>query len=517
MGSRLYYNGAKKWDPSVSEATLPLNNTTFMTQMKPYLLSDENGTPDYILDYTRQADDYGAKNTYATIYNYLDDAQNFPKTEYNVKFFTYDWRLSNAENANRLANYISGDNKVILIAHSMGGLVASAYLAKGASYRNKVEKLITFGTPYLGAAKTIGTFETGETFGFPSDLVMAPHIQELSINTASTYELLPTYRNENFLAFYDPQNGTTTYYNYLDSMDFLSVRPWARKTNGTVKPMLTDSEAFHDSLMMGDSHIADYFGATYYIYGLGHSTPSTAIYSDFSIGVDFLSYFEIATGDGTVTSQSAKNMSMDFNYYSVSSTHQELVSDPDALAHMKSIIESTTSYGTYSTSTSITDSSRLARGTLIEEESTVDCVSVVIQGAQNLQITDSDGNELMCDGDRIYRVNADGTVAEVGCVWLIDSERLRYQYVLEPGDYQFNDIEFDASIQTEILIMSFDNDLYTSKVRYDDIVGDEISLDISFGGSTLIDKATMEEIIPAKVATPQELQTINASRGVAVS
>jgi hypothetical protein len=155
MGSRLYYNGDRKWEPDPAQAALPLFITHFMTQMKPYLMSNENGVPDYTLDPTRITGDYGALDTYQDIYNYLDNASNFPKSEYRVKFFTYDWRLSSSTNADSLASYLAGDNNVVLIAHSMGGLVASAYLAKGTSFRNKVQKLITFGTPYLGAAKLL--------------------------------------------------------------------------------------------------------------------------------------------------------------------------------------------------------------------------------------------------------------------------------------------------------------------------------------------------------------------------
>jgi pimeloyl-ACP methyl ester carboxylesterase len=515
MGSRLYYGGNRVWEPEIGSAYGGITN--FETYLKP----NEDGSlnENYPLSYARQnANDFGAVNTYQTIYNYLTDTTNFPSSQYDVKFFTYDWRLGSTENANRLANELVNDRKIILIAHSMGGLVASAYLAMGTEYSSKVEKLITFGTPYLGAAKAIGVFETGGLLDWWQNLAIGQQIKRISANTTSTYELLPTSRTGgNFLALIDYLTSFESYYSYSDAMDFFSDRPWAKKSDGTEKPMLASAEAFHDSLMVGNSHIANYFGASYYIFGYGHSTPDTAVYEDFAGALGYLSYYEISAGDGTVTSQSAKNMTTYFNYYGVSADHTDLVSDPDALYLMKSIIAGETTYAPYSASSSAFESS-LVRETLIEEENTVDCVSVVIQGIQNLRITDADGNELLRVGEKICRVNPDGTIAEVGCVWLIDIDRLRFQYVLEPGEYQFDEIELDESIQPEISVMSFEDDLYTSKIKYDgfDAIS-EISLDVAFGGSVLIDKATMEEIIPVKVATSQEIQAINANRGAVVN
>jgi hypothetical protein len=42
------------------------------------------------------------------------------------------------------------DSKVVLIAHSMGGLVSRAYIEDPSLYRNNVERLITLGTPHTG-------------------------------------------------------------------------------------------------------------------------------------------------------------------------------------------------------------------------------------------------------------------------------------------------------------------------------------------------------------------------------
>lgn len=75
---------------------------------------------------------------------------------YDADFFPYDWRLSVEELGKRLAEEIMaapGDN-ISLVAHSMGGLVARAALAKA---DGKVERLIMLGTPNHGSFNAIQT------------------------------------------------------------------------------------------------------------------------------------------------------------------------------------------------------------------------------------------------------------------------------------------------------------------------------------------------------------------------
>ncbi len=80
----------------------------------------------------------------------------------------YDWRKSVSDSAN---NYLipwidrarkqSGSEKVVLVGHSMGGLVARSYI-QSSTYRGDVERLITLGTPHRGAADAYYSWEGGE-------------------------------------------------------------------------------------------------------------------------------------------------------------------------------------------------------------------------------------------------------------------------------------------------------------------------------------------------------------------
>ncbi|MCS6910603.1 MAG: NBR1-Ig-like domain-containing protein [Anaerolineales bacterium] len=77
---------------------------------------------------------------------------------YLANWTTSSWHTITAEQAARdcLAPQIASvvdrdsDRKVLLVAHSMGGLVSRAYIENPNLYRNDVEALITLGTPHAG-------------------------------------------------------------------------------------------------------------------------------------------------------------------------------------------------------------------------------------------------------------------------------------------------------------------------------------------------------------------------------
>lgn len=78
----------------------------------------------------------------------------------------YDWRESNVLTALKLRNKINEVqavcqcDKVDLVAHSMGGLVARQYIQSD-KYENDVDQLIFLGAPHLGAPKSYLMWEGG--------------------------------------------------------------------------------------------------------------------------------------------------------------------------------------------------------------------------------------------------------------------------------------------------------------------------------------------------------------------
>lgn len=113
--------------------------------------------------------------------------------------FPYDWRLSNVVSARRLAAMAIPalerwrtqvpDAKLVLVCHSMGGLVARWFLEMlgGAEL---TRWLITIATPYRGAVNALETLVNGLSKGLGP---LKMDLTSLVRNFPALYELLPTY------------------------------------------------------------------------------------------------------------------------------------------------------------------------------------------------------------------------------------------------------------------------------------------------------------------------------------
>ncbi|MEU8162042.1 hypothetical protein ACIP95_19470 [Micromonospora parva] len=118
-----------------------------------------------------------------------------------VVAFAYDWRLSVAHNAAKLAVRVQrelerwrsepGEHeaKVTLVCHSMGGLIAATFAA-GVG-REITRRVITIGTPFSGSVKAVRAF-TGHLA--PAVPRLNDTLAELASSFPSVADLLPTYR-----------------------------------------------------------------------------------------------------------------------------------------------------------------------------------------------------------------------------------------------------------------------------------------------------------------------------------
>ena len=118
----------------------------------------------------------------------------------NYHEFAYDWRRDNRVCARQLArkchDWLRGwrnespEARVIILAHSMGGLVARYWLeVLGGWNDGDVRALITFGTPFRGSLKALDTLANGVHKG-PIPL---HHLTAMSRTLTSIYQLLPIY------------------------------------------------------------------------------------------------------------------------------------------------------------------------------------------------------------------------------------------------------------------------------------------------------------------------------------
>jgi pimeloyl-ACP methyl ester carboxylesterase len=112
--------------------------------------------------------------------------------------FPYDWRRDNRVSAGQLKRLIdqalpawieytgNAQAKIILIAHSMGGLISRYWLEVLDGWKHS-RALITLGTPYHGAPGALNYLTNGYKF-------FAFDITRLARSCLAAYQLLPTYR-----------------------------------------------------------------------------------------------------------------------------------------------------------------------------------------------------------------------------------------------------------------------------------------------------------------------------------
>lgn len=110
-----------------------------------------------------------------------------------VVAFPYDFRRSVEQIANDLDRVVrerAQGRRVVLVAHSMGGLVAAwwwAFLSEGID----VDQIVTLGTPYRGAAKALDILVNGMHVG---PFAVPSALNEALRTWDSVYDLLPHYQ-----------------------------------------------------------------------------------------------------------------------------------------------------------------------------------------------------------------------------------------------------------------------------------------------------------------------------------
>ncbi|MFC2163317.1 hypothetical protein ACFLRF_06505 [Candidatus Altiarchaeota archaeon] len=168
--------------------------------------------------------------------------------------FPYDWRLDNRAHSNPLgklvddiirANYARGEDdagnpatdKVVIVAHSMGGLV-TRHLLQDPSYADKVDTVIMLGTPNNGAPKAFIALG-GVGYGFENSLITNERAKSISRNWPAAYQLLPTfdyhYGGDGKLV-----EREVAYYRYVSHLFGKQV--------GLNDKLIADAKAFHDEI-----------------------------------------------------------------------------------------------------------------------------------------------------------------------------------------------------------------------------------------------------------------------------
>ena len=319
--------------------------------------------------------------------------------------FPYDWRLDNQVHLaelDKLVNQVrasTGQSKVILIAHSMGGIIGKAYVDSiGAS---KVDTLITIGTPFFGAVKPYYALVNGYTFGNPFISPLAVKI--LAQNSSAVYELCPwvpfvyDYKNKQDLTldqsfqmkYKDVKTGYLVFYDGTDNI-------WSPNTD-----LIQNAKNFHNLIGTKVSPYPLPSGVKHYvIIGTGVTTLDGFVMADQP--PDESHYIEIlgrhvkliphlGDGDGTVPMFSSQISGVTKTYYvpyqiGASSEHGSLTDNVNIQKIVKSILDGNPSdyYTSYS------------EGALTEKDSTD---FTIHSNVQTTIVDETTGNKLGYNND----------------------------------------------------------------------------------------------------------------------
>lgn len=125
-----------------------------------------------------------------------DTLPNGLAAKYDLVAFAYDWRNGVTGAAGQLERFLASDpltrsgRPVVLVAHSMGGLVVQALAARNGP--TEINRIITIGTPHLGAPSIVINGFRGMILG-PGAVLDANAMQRNQPTWPSFYDMLPAY------------------------------------------------------------------------------------------------------------------------------------------------------------------------------------------------------------------------------------------------------------------------------------------------------------------------------------
>lgn len=254
--------------------------------------------------------------------------------------FPYDWRRDNRVSARRLKELVARelpkwrnhtDNpgaKVILLAHSMGGLVARHYIEVLQGYVD-VRALITFGTPHRGSIDTIDCLVNGyRKFG-----VKLENLTAATRTLTSAYQLLPRYN-----AVLDTDGIWKRVFQTKDKIAHID-----RQRAKAAYEFYTEMEAAYEKNKGADDYAVEMLP----VMGWGHDTfQSAVVRPDGGVDVGLQLPPEVdpifPNGDGTVPRVSAVPLELDkqpLRWRPVNQKHATLQNNRELLINLVQTLE----------------------------------------------------------------------------------------------------------------------------------------------------------------------------------
>lgn len=338
MGSELVYNGNYIWMPfpeidkdleSLSQLEL-LTYTNKIINSLNYMQFSDNAVSQYAVSPVQlspvgtiiqdRSYNIGAENTFFA----LAETLSLYFGSNNVFFFGYDWRTNVMDSGTKLSEYIdyvckaTGQDKVHIIAHSMGGLVTTAYLMQAKEI--KADKVITAGTPFGGADKATAILLGGDLNDFITDYLEGYDVNVDKIEEAATF----------MSALSNLLLGLAKSYPSLYTLTPAKseVLLFSHKTTAA-QYGLGDRKSLNDNYKTAWSKVTHYN-----IVGTGHDAISFDI-------TDSDTHQGKADGDGTVTKESATYGGLfDDITKEFVMTHTGLISNEECVCYIVELLDS---------------------------------------------------------------------------------------------------------------------------------------------------------------------------------
>jgi pimeloyl-ACP methyl ester carboxylesterase len=306
LGSRIVCNSGETWTniPNVDFADMALERDGVTNAGAPGSCSATAGpVPGQagVVSTAAGSDIYGKALEFL---NRIEARAGYPQPEKGAYAFPFDWRKSPLITLGALNETVdgvlskTGASRVVLMAHSMGGLAMQAYIANP-TYANKVIRAITLGTPYWGAPKSHTALSTShsnepapELLGL--DLFLNARDLQLAARTMQgLYWLYPSANYGPWLKVEGPgYSGSLVGGSQID--------PWVASLGGT-RALVDNAQAGHAQYDGFKTNGVDY----QVVVGVG--TPTiTAMKFDFD-EFEQNQFVQVwfGSGDGTVPARSA--------------------------------------------------------------------------------------------------------------------------------------------------------------------------------------------------------------------
>ncbi|WP_341347072.1 hypothetical protein [Paenibacillus sp. FSL H3-0469] len=330
MGSELFIGENKIWMPNNSPGALVDISKLQMNSSGESVLDVKAG---------HSLDEY-----YSNIISFLSDKG------YKVVDAAYDWRMSSSKNAVNLKQIIEKERALYpysnyyIIAHSMGGLVATEFIRQGNGHL--IKKMITLATPFLGTPQAAYMFETGNITGDSTkDWYIHNSIKDIEKNIPSLYELLPSkkyfdFQNNGYLQLKlleDPNHKraqVVRQYNYDETNKFFKNNlAWSNNK------LYDQAINFHSDLnLLNTLQQVD----SYYFVGDQKKTLGKITYRVYSQYNPYIIFDDVSNiqGDNTVPVSSAtigRKLAKERTYF-VKSSHLGIVKNNDVQQQILNIL-----------------------------------------------------------------------------------------------------------------------------------------------------------------------------------